>query len=118
MARRGTKKSRGTKKARRPFWKKFFGGSDEQKDHEQDDDMMGGGDEQHEDTQEFKQDGGRRKKSGSKSRKTRKLSGYMKFVKAMRPKVVSENPNMKFASIGRELGARWRKMSTAEKAKY
>jgi hypothetical protein len=56
-----------------------------------------------------------------KTRKgTRKLSGYMKFVKAERSRVISENPKMKsdIMAVGKEMGKRWRAMSDAEKAKY
>lgn len=56
-----------------------------------------------------------------KSRKgTRKLSGYMKFVKAERGRVISENPKLKsdIMAVGKEMGKRWRSMSDAEKAKY
>ena len=56
-----------------------------------------------------------------KTRKgTRKLSGYMKFVKAERGRVISENPKMKsdIMAVGKEMGKRWRSMSDAEKAKY
>jgi hypothetical protein len=56
-----------------------------------------------------------------KTRKgTRKLSGYMKFVKAERSRVISENPKLKsdIMAVGKEMGKRWRSMSDAEKAKY
>jgi hypothetical protein len=56
-----------------------------------------------------------------KTRKgTRKLSGYMKFVKAKRSEVISENPKMKsdIMAVGKEMGKRWRSLSDAEKAKY
>lgn len=56
-----------------------------------------------------------------KSRKgTRKLSGYMKFVKAERSRVISENPKLKsdIMAVGKEMGKRWRSLSDAEKAKY
>ena len=56
-----------------------------------------------------------------KSRKgTRKLSGYMKFVKAERARVISENPKLKtdIMAVGKEMGKRWRSMIDAENAKY
>jgi hypothetical protein len=56
-----------------------------------------------------------------KTRKgTRKLSGYMKFVKAERGRVISENPKLKsdIMAVGKEMGKRWRSMSDTEKAKY
>jgi hypothetical protein len=56
-----------------------------------------------------------------KTRKgTRKLSGYMKFVKAKRSEVISENPKIKsdIMAVGKEMGKRWRALSDSEKAKY
>ena len=43
---------------------------------------------------------------------------YMKFCKAERPKIVAANPNFSFGEVGKELGAKWRGMSDAQKAKY
>ena len=48
----------------------------------------------------------------------RKLSGYMKFVKANRATIVSSNPNIKFAEVGKKLGEAWRALSDSEKNKY
>lgn len=61
-----------------------------------------------------------RKEKKSKRKGTRKLSGYMKFVKAERSRVIAENPKMKtdIMAVGREMGKRWRAMSDADKAKY
>lgn len=56
-----------------------------------------------------------------KTRKgTRKLSGYMKFAKEERSRVMEENPKMRgdIMAVGKELGKRWRALSDAEKAKY
>jgi hypothetical protein len=56
-----------------------------------------------------------------KTRKgTRKLSGYMKFVKAERGRVIAENPKMKsdIMAVGKEMGKRWRALTDSEKAKY
>lgn len=82
----------------------------------------------------YKSMGGPTRKASKKSRKvdseapakkktrkgTRKLSGYMKFVKAKRSEVISENPKLKsdIMAVGKEMGKRWRSMSDAEKAKY
>lgn len=83
----------------------------------------------------YKSMAGPSRKAGKKSRKdrkgdtvaqkktrkgTRKLSGYMKFVKAERGSVISENPKLKsdIMAVGKEMGKRWRSMSDAEKAKY
>jgi hypothetical protein len=53
-----------------------------------------------------------------KSKPKRKLSGYMKFVKANRATIVSSNPNIKFAEVGKKLGEAWRALSDSEKNKY
>ena len=46
------------------------------------------------------------------------LSGYMLFAKEMRPKLKEQSPDLSFGEVGKELGARWRALSDAEKAKY
>ena len=56
------------------------------------------------------------KKSIDKPKK--KLSGYMLFSKERRPKLKSEKPNLTFGELGKALGAEWRAMSDAAKAKY
>ena len=43
---------------------------------------------------------------------------YMKFCKAERPKIVAANPMFTFGEIAKELGAKWRAMSEAQKAKF
>lgn len=50
----------------------------------------------------------------------RKLSGYMKFAKEERSRVMEENPKMRgdIMAVGKELGKRWRALSDADKAKY
>jgi hypothetical protein len=56
-----------------------------------------------------------------KTRKgTRKLSGYMKFVKAERGRAIAENPKLKsdIMAVGKEMGKRWRALTDSEKAKY
>ena len=59
-------------------------------------------------------------KKGKKAKRkgTRKLSGYMKFVQSERKNVMSENPNMAFGAVGKELGKRWGALSDAEKKSY
>ena len=59
-------------------------------------------------------------KKGKKAKRkgTRKLSGYMKFVQSERKNVISENPNMAFGAVGKELGKRWGALSDAEKKSY
>lgn len=55
-----------------------------------------------------------------KKRKSSGPNGYMKFSKAMRPKIVAENPKMKsdVIAVAREIGKRWRALSEEEKKKY
>ena len=59
-------------------------------------------------------------KKGKKAKRkgTRKLSGYMKFVQSERKNVMSENPNMAFGAVGKELGKRWGALSDAQKKSY
>ncbi len=68
-----------------------------------DDEVEGGADDQ---------DGGARKKK--KKRTARKLSGYMLFVKEQASKLTG----MSVPERGKKMGAMWREMSDAEKAKY
>lgn len=49
---------------------------------------------------------------------TRKLNSYMVFVKDVRSKVVSENPNLKVTEVAKKLGEMWRNLSSEEKNKY
>ncbi|KAL3805487.1 hypothetical protein ACHAWO_002997 [Cyclotella atomus] len=46
------------------------------------------------------------------------LTGYMLFAKETRPEIIKENPDMSFGEVGKELGARWRALSEAEKAEW
>ncbi len=48
----------------------------------------------------------------------RKLNAYMKFVKAKRADVVKKFPKAPVTEIAKKLGAMWRAMSDAEKAKF
>eukprot|EP00980_Cylindrotheca_fusiformis_P000430 scaffold103_cov116-Cylindrotheca_fusiformis.AAC.5 len=43
---------------------------------------------------------------------------YVFFGHEMRPKIFEENPNTKFAELGKILGDRWRSCSPAERKKY
>lgn len=49
---------------------------------------------------------------------SRKRTPYIKFCMETRPKIVKEYPEMSFTDIGKELGARWGKLTAAEKATY
>lgn len=55
-----------------------------------------------------------RKMDGGK----RKLSGYMKFAKMERKKILNKSPNMPFTAVGKELGKRWRSLSIKDKKHY
>lgn len=63
--------------------------------------------------------GGKKKKQEG-GKKTRKLSGYMKFAQKVRPEIIKEDPSLKsdIPGIGRKIGEMWRALSAEEKAKY
>ena len=42
----------------------------------------------------------------------------MVFCKEMRPKILKDNPGMAFGEVGKALGAAWKELSDADKAKY
>ena len=73
-----------------------------------------GGDEEGEGEGEDKPSG----RKAKKTRKARKLSGYMKFVQSERKNVMGANPKMAFGDVGKELGKRWRAMSEADKKRF
>lgn len=54
------------------------------------------------------------KKSGGK----KKLTGYMAYAAKRRPSLKEEQPDLTFGGLGKQMGAEWRAMSDAEKAKY
>ncbi|KAL9184056.1 hypothetical protein ACHAXT_002142 [Thalassiosira profunda] len=58
------------------------------------------------------------KKAAKEDKPKKPLSGYMLFSKQERPKVKADMPDATFGEVGRELGARWRALSDAQKAKY
>ena len=58
------------------------------------------------------------KKIAKADKPKKKLSGYMKFAKERRPTLLKEKPNLSFGEVGKTMGAEWRKMSDAQKAKY
>ena len=60
-----------------------------------------------------------KKAKAAKADKPKRAPGhYMIFCKEERPKIVKANPNMSFGEVGKALGAKWRGMSDAQKAKY
>eukprot|EP01013_Petalomonas_cantuscygni_P032050 TRINITY_DN58460_c0_g1_i1.p2 TRINITY_DN58460_c0_g1~~TRINITY_DN58460_c0_g1_i1.p2 ORF type:complete len:110 (+),score=18.81 TRINITY_DN58460_c0_g1_i1:119-448(+) len=48
----------------------------------------------------------------------RKLSGYMLFSQKRRPEILKGQPDLKVTEVAKLLGAEWRKMTSAEKAKF
>lgn len=54
----------------------------------------------------------------SEPKKKRPLSCFMVFSKTMRPKVVAENPGIKFTEVGSRLGAMWKALSKVEQDQY
>lgn len=57
------------------------------------------------------------KKSTTKTTK-RPPSPYINFTKVERKVIIKENPKMTFSEIGKELGTRWRSLSSAEQLKF
>jgi len=53
-----------------------------------------------------------------KVRPKRGLSAFMFFSKETRPKIVAENPDMKFGQIGKTIGEMWRAMDDEQKKPY
>lgn len=45
-------------------------------------------------------------------------STYINFSKVIRPVIKSENPDMKFGDISKEVGVRWHKLTDEEKQSY
>ena len=62
----------------------------------------------------------RKEKKTRKSGSKRALSGYMKFAKEVRPRILSEKPSMRsdVTLVAKEIGKRWRAMSEVEKKRY
>jgi hypothetical protein len=54
----------------------------------------------------------------SEPKKKRPLSCFMVFSKTMRPKVVAENPGIKFTEVGSRLGAMWKALTKVEQDQY
>ena len=48
----------------------------------------------------------------------KKLSGYMAFAQGRRAGLKAEKPDLTFGETGKALGAEWRAMSEAAKAKF
>mmetsp|Transcript_20285 Transcript_20285/g.29978 ORF Transcript_20285/g.29978 Transcript_20285/m.29978 type:complete len:93 (+) Transcript_20285:96-374(+) len=48
----------------------------------------------------------------------RGLSAFMFFSNELRPKLLKENPEMKFGEVGKAIGAKWRELSDKEKEPY
>lgn len=57
-----------------------------------------------------------KKKNDKKPKKA--MTPFMVFSKETRKILVAENPKMTFSEIGRELGARWRRLDTVGKEEY
>jgi len=74
--------------------------------------------EETEDSKESPKKKKTKKKSKDPDAPKRPLASYMLFCKALRPKVVEENPNAKVPEIGQKLGKLWKKLTPEESAKY
>jgi HMG (high mobility group) box len=64
--------------------------------------------------------GGKKTRSAKKmgGGKTRKMSGYFKFMQEERSNIVKQHPKFAVTDVAKEAGKRWRSLSAAEKAKY
>ena len=70
--------------------------------------------------------GGGKKNKKNRTRKNNQAggkkgpNGYMKFASKVRPQILKEHPELKsdVVAVARKIGAKWRAMSDAEKAKY
>lgn len=58
------------------------------------------------------------KKAKDPNAPKRALSAYMFFAKDTRKDILKQHPNWGVTDIGKELGARWGKMSAAQKAPF
>jgi hypothetical protein len=58
-------------------------------------------------------------KKAAKADKPKRAPGpYMLFCKEQRPKIVAANPAFTFGEVGKALGAAWKALTDAEKAKF
>ena len=58
-------------------------------------------------------------KKAAKEAKPKKAPGpYMLYCKEQRPKIVAAHPEYSFGEVGKALGAGWKELSDAQKAKY
>ena len=57
-------------------------------------------------------------KSTGGAKKTRKVSGYFKFMQQERSNIVKQHPKFAVTDVAKEAGKLWRALSAAEKAKY
>ena len=60
------------------------------------------------------------RKNTRKQKGGRKLNGYMKFAKKVRPEILRANPSLRsdVVSVARKIGEKWRALSDKEKARY
>ena len=50
--------------------------------------------------------------------KVKKVSNFQNFCRAQRPKIKSDNPNISFGDMNKELGKLWKGMSVDEQNSY
>lgn len=63
---------------------------------------------------------GGKRKGTRKAKGTRKVSGYMKYAASRRANIIKEDPSLRsnVVAVAKKIGAEWRAMSEADKAKY
>ncbi len=52
------------------------------------------------------------------AKKPKSKDAFMLFTIDARPKIIIQNPNLRFGEVGREIGKRWKALSDSDKKKY
>jgi len=60
----------------------------------------------------------KKQSAGKKAKKSKGKNAFMFFTIDARPKIIEQNPNLRFGEVGREIGVRWRALSASAKKKY
>jgi hypothetical protein len=47
-----------------------------------------------------------------------KMTAYFMFMKEMRPDIAKSNPGLKITEIAKLMGAKWRELTTEDKAEF
>ena len=65
-----------------------------------------------------KADAKRKPKKRDPNAPKRPLSAYMEFVKVERPKILQDAGSLSLVETGRELGRRWKSLSSSQRAAF